>query len=186
MLTEHESPRYDHHPMIPFVRERKKLAAYANIYQSFRKGLLLKRKVKFRLDHKLLIGKWAHATWEEWELPSHEYRRPNFDRCKSPMLTGCVSSISVIFQAPRKNVLLISMFFFFTLTLYPGSSSMSLGSMLLVDSEPDSSATRSLTESTKSLLSTSPELDELAASVAAVLQPYINTFFLREWPWKSQ
>ena len=112
MLTEHESPRYDHHPMIPFVRERKKLAAYANIYQSFRKGLLLKRKVKFRLDHKLLIGKWAHATWEEWELPSHEYRRPNFDRCKSPMLTGRVSSISVIFQAPRKKVLLISMVFF--------------------------------------------------------------------------
>ena len=98
---------------------------------------------------------------------------------KSPMLTGRVSSISVIFQAPRKKVLSISMFSF-TLTLYPGSSSMSLGSMLLVDSEPDSSATRSLTESTKSLLSTSPELDELAASVAAVLQPYINTFFLRE------
>lgn len=100
---------------------------------------------------------------------------------KSPMLTGRVSSISVIFQAPRKKVLSMSMFFFFfTLTLYPGSSSMSLGSMLLVDSEPDSSATRSLTESTKSLLSTSPELDELAARVAAVLQPYINTFFLRE------
>lgn len=175
MLTEHESPRYDHQPMIPFVREGKKLAAYANIYQSFRKELLLKRKVKFRLDHKLLFGKWAHATWEEWELPS---QKSNAHRR--------VSNISVIFQAPRKKVLLISMFFFFTLTLYPGSSSMSLGSMLLVDSEPDSSATRSLTESTKSLLSTSPELDELAASVAAVLQPYINTFFLREWPWKSQ
>ena len=67
------------------------------------------------------------------------------------------------------------------LTLYPGSSSTSLGSMLLVESEPDSSATRSLTESTKSL-SMSAELDELAARVAAVLQPYINTFFLREWP----
>ena len=72
MPTEHESPRYDHHPMIPFVREGKKLAAYANIYQSFRKELLLKRKVKFRLDYKLLFGKWAHATWEEWELPSQK------------------------------------------------------------------------------------------------------------------
>lgn len=186
MLTEHESPRYDHHPMIPFVREGKKLAAYANIYQSLRKRLILKQTVKFHLDHKPLFGKWAHAPWEQWGLPSHEYQRPDFDLCKSSMLTGRVFSISVIFQAPRKKVLLISMFFFFTLTLYPGSSSMSLGSMLLVDSEPDSSATRSLTESTKSLLSTSPELDELAASVAAVLQPYINTFFLREWPWKSQ
>ena len=32
---------------------------------------------------------------------------------KSPMLTGRVSSISVIFQAPRKKVLSMSMFFFF-------------------------------------------------------------------------
>ena len=35
---------------------------------------------------------------------------------KSPMLTGRVSSISVIFQAPRKKVLSMSMFFFFFYT----------------------------------------------------------------------
>lgn len=35
------------------------------------------------------------------------------DLTSSPMLTGRVSSISVIFQAPRKKVLSMSMFFFF-------------------------------------------------------------------------
>lgn len=62
---------------------------------------------------------------------------------------------------------------------------LSFGSILLLDSDPDNSVIRSRIESAMSVSIRSVvelELDDVAAMVAAVLQPYINTFFLREWP----
>ena len=71
------------------------------------------------------------------------------------------------------------------LTLNPVFSMLSFGSILLLDSDPDNSVIRSRIESAMSVSIRSVvelELDDVAAMVAAVLQPYINTFFLREWP----